>query len=183
MISGIYSTNQSHTSFGSGLKIINGNVNKLPGDTIKYLEEEFPRATEALPGNMTLTLSDVKMSEFRHRFSEGISIIEGKINTSEPKDQLLGRLVNLANGILARYNVYKKMEPIKGDIFRLKLDLEVKQLPDYIEINTDEYKQMIALQEKLSSLETEDRKGYEQIVNALGIKNINTSILNRFGKF
>lgn len=172
----ISSCNTSYQqNFGANLKIVdNGTVNKMPQQTIQFLEEEFPKLTKDLEGELTFTLADAgKMSEFRHKFSKGLNLLEARINPLEAKEELLKKFTGFADGLSGKMDIQSKKKSINDEISRLRVALEVENLHDEVLWKDERYLRIGQLEEKIRQLDNEDRKIKDNIVNIFGFRNVN----------
>lgn len=172
IISSNYATNQYQQNFGAGLKI-NDSTGKLSVETIKYLEERFPKMTETLDGVLAVDVADIgKMSGFRYRGDVGTSLLEARVNPVEPKEQILQKFIGIASGVLAKIDNHTKRKPIMSEISRLKVELETANMRESALWEDERYLKMQKLQKELEKLSEEDRISKDKLVKIFGFKNI-----------
>lgn len=115
--------NNYNTHFGATLKI-NTEHGKMAKSVIEFLEQQFPKRTKSVKGNIELIVAgyprnkDLLMYKNENGYSDIIEI-HSLNNTQESKESLLDSFVNCLNGFVIREKAQNKINALKKEMIEI----------------------------------------------------------------
>ena len=113
--------NNYNQTFGATLKI-NTNLRKMEEPVIEFLETQFPKRTKNVSGNLELNLNGncgfTNYHDTLHYTNKNFhdSITLDRVDLSEPKENLLNKLVNSLGGFQIREKAQNRINRLKDII-------------------------------------------------------------------
>ena len=117
----VQNNNNYNTNFGATLKI-NTNLRKMKEPVIEFLETQFPKRTKNVSGNLELNLNGncgfTNHHDTLHYTNKDFhdSITLDRVDLSEPKENLLNKLVNSLGGFQIREKAQNRINRLKDII-------------------------------------------------------------------